>query len=1741
MKLQLTSYLVPLVAESILAYMELRPRVPRAICMETKDFIDSVRHSARSPIALVGIGCRFPGNVNGPKAFWRLLCDGTDAIGEIPNDRIDVSSYYDPRPEMPGKMSTRYGGFLQQIDMFDAPFFGISPREAERMDPQQRLLLQVSWEALEDAGQSLHALDSAAVGVFVGLWLQDYEARLFSEPQGVDFYMTTGTGRYSASGRLSYFYGFQGPSLTVDTACSSSLVAVHLACRSIWSGECSLALAGGANVILQPHISIAYSQSRMLAPDGRCKFGDASANGYVRSEGAGVVVLKPLADALRDGDRIYALIQGSAVNNDGSSSGYLTTPARAGQEDLLRKAYRDAGVSPGRVQYVEAHGTGTVAGDPVEIGALGTVLSLDRAPGEVCYLGSVKTNFGHTEGAAGIAGLIKTALILKHRVIPASLHLKKPNPAIPWKDYAFEIPQKLMTWPSSSETAIAGVSAFGIAGTNAHVVLAKAPTESKGDPEQGADCAYLLPISARSPEALVSLARSYHSVLDGDQGAPLGEVAFTAALRRTHHDYRLAAVADTRSKMCDMLEAFSRGERVPGLWTNRVEAGAPTRVVFVCPGQGSQWVGMGRQLLGQEPVFRQALHECEQAMRPFVDWSLHDQLLLEPHDPGYRLDQIDVIQPTLLSIEIALAALWRSWSIHPDAVVGHSMGEVAAAFISGALNLDDAMRIICTRSRLLHTVRGQGAMAVVALPLDKAEQTVARFRDRISAAVSNSPRSTVLSGDPSVIGSILEELQARDIFCRLVKVDVASHSPQMDSLKEELLGSLSTIEPREEKISIYSTVTGNKIDGKQLDSTYWTRNLRSPVLFSTAVKRLAEDGHAAFIELSPHPILLPSIEETLHDMGANGYAIPSFEREKDERSSMLSSVARLYAMGFPIEWRQLFSAGRKLVDLPSYPWQYQRFWIDQPCAHRPAADSSDDSVLHYTERHPLLGVRLPSVAALPSSSIWQTTFGDLQHRLRRSQVNDSNPLPEKFVVDIVSAAANAIFGEKLFGISELKIHEALDASVSSETKIQFMLTQTGEQLAGFQLSSFAPAEDNGWKLHVSGTIEAIQANSNWLYEPDWKRKSLVHHSSPNPSGKPERWLIFADHVGTAAAFAELLQSIGEDVSLAFSGSSFRIEAANGFSLSWTDPNDIERLLDHVFKTDDKTCRIVYLWGLNSADSLEHSYARNCHALLYLVQSLAKRNCEKPPRIWIVTRGAQAVDSASRDSLALQQAPLWGMGRVIALEHPDLFGGLVDLPAIEQQHGSSLEVAQRLYQEFLTQDGEDQIALRDDGRYVFRLVRSQSGAVKRQELVIHPDATYLVTGGLGGLGLQLAKWLVDQGARHLVLTSRTGLPERHIWESIARNTELGRRIAAIEALENNGAEVAIHKADVADESEMSALWKELAYGHPPVRGIIHAAGVANPRSLIHTKGEDAREVFRPKINGAWILHQLTTSRSGSNPPLDFFVLFSSAASLLGAQDLGPYAAANHFMDCLAQRRAALGLPALCVNWGWWDSPGLVSERLATLFEGAGLKALPPEQALSTLRHLLETGVTQATVANVDWNIFRPVFEAKRVRPFLEHMSTQPRTREKANAVSDEKTETVGKQIQRAPAAERRQLLQNFISMQVAEILGFKLSYDVNLHQGFFKMGMDSMMTVQLRNRLESNLGCSLPPTVAFEYPNVDSLTGFIAKDLIQSDDRTGTPAMNSPHEETLPLSELDKEELSEEELLDLLAKKVEQIR
>lgn len=1008
------------------------------------------------PVAIVGMACRLPGGIDGPAALWRVLRDGVDAVGEIPPDRFDAVALHDPQPATPGHIASTRGGVVDGIDLFDAGFFGIAPREAERLDPQQRLLLETSCEALDDAGVRRDALAQRATGVFVGAWIGDLEDRLFAEPDTVDFHMTTGTGRYALSGRLSYFLDSFGPSLTIDTACSSSLVAVHLAVQSLRAGECDLALAGGANVILEPSITIAYSQMRMMAPDGRCKFGDESADGYVRSDGAAMVALKRLDDAIAAGDRIHAVIRGSAVTNDGRSGGTFVRPGTAGHVAMLRRAYAAAGIDPSAVQYVEAHGTGTAAGDAVELAALGTVVGAGRDADAPCLVGSLKSNIGHTEGAAGVAGLIKTALALGHGEIPQTLHVRRRNPALDWDELGLDLCTGHRPWPAIAGPRRAGVSAFGISGTNAHVVLEAAPI-SATPPAGQVERAQLLALSAHDDAALAELAGRYRTSVVPHAASDLAALCAAAGARRTPLARR-AAIVGGRDAMGHGLAALARGKPHPALRSGG-PGELPSRIVFVFAGQGGQWRGMARDLLVDDAAFATAMADVDRLVRAEAGWS--PVAMLRGDEGADRLDDIDVVQPLLFAVQVALAATWRSWGVHPAAVIGHSMGEVAAAHVAGGLSLPDAVAVICRRSGLLRRIAGTGAMAVVDIAAAELDDLLVDT-PQVSVAVSNSPRSSVIAGPNAAIDALLERFSADGVFCRRVEVDVASHSPQVEPLLHELRDALAGIDALVPGIEFDSTVDGGAVDRAGLDAAYWARNLRAPVRFGDAVARQAAAGATAFVEIGPHPVLLPSVEHVLTTAAApRAVGLASLRRDEPWRDTMLAALGALWVDGTEPDWTMVSGTGAaRHVDLPAYPWQRTRHWHDRaPSAGR--------------DGHPLLG-RRTALAASPGTIVWDSTPGTgttaylTDHAVRATPILPASA----FMVMCRAAVAHEHAGD-VAALSDVRLLEPLPVDGRS---VQLELEARGDGSWRCRLLAGDPADvEAPWRIHATATARVAPA------------------------------------------------------------------------------------------------------------------------------------------------------------------------------------------------------------------------------------------------------------------------------------------------------------------------------------------------------------------------------------------------------------------------------------------------------------------------------------------------------------------------------------------------------------------------------------------------------------------------------------------------------------------------------------------
>jgi len=1797
--------------------------------------LEAMDQARTEPIAVVGLGCRFPGGADNPDLYWRLLRAGKDAIREVPPDRWNADEYYHPDPRAPGKMSTRQGGFLEQVDRFDPYFFGISPRECNAMDPQQRLLLEVAWEALEDAGQSGPMLRGSSTMVCVGAFSYDYALLQQSKPEAIDVYGVSGVGS-TIAGRLSYLLDLRGPALAVDTACSSSLTAIHLACQGLRSKESRLAVVGGVNLMLSPVGTVALTKLQALSPDGRCKTFDAKADGMGRGEGCGVVILKRLSDALADGDRIRAVIRGSAINQDGASTSF-TSPNVLAQQAVIQQALESAGIRPSDVGYIEAHGTGTTLGDPIEIEALKAIYGQPRPDGLPCLVGSVKTNMGHLEGAAGIAGLIKVVLSLEHEEIPPHLHFQKLNPHISLENTPFAIPTQARAWPAGTRSRLGTVSAFGLNGTNAHVILEEAPRPRDGEARWGqADTVHLLPLSARSPEALKALARSYRTFLSGPQAASLDDVCFTASVRRSHHEHRLAVVGGTAPSLRERLDAFLEDRAVPGSVSGVAVTGRRRGLVFVFAPHGSQWVGMGSRLLEEEPVFRQVIEQCEALMRPQVEGSLVERL--SRRDDGAWMDRIDQLQPTLFAFQVALAALWRSRGIVPDAVVGHSMGEVAAAHAAGALTLEDAVRISCLRSQLFRGVTGEGAMGVVELSLEEAQAALKGYEGRVSVAVSNSPRSTVLSGDSEALEELLDTLERQGVFCGWGVADVASHSPQMTALGEELRRELKGLQPKATSIPFYSPLTGLPCAGAELGAEYWVRNLRQKVLFSEAVQRLIREGHELFVELSPHPILSPDVEDWLRVLEKPGLALPSLRRDEAPRAVMLDALAALYSAGHPLDWKQQFPSGGRCVSLPSYPWQRERFWFETGAASGRSRAGAARASSQGSPGAALLGASWEA-SVPPGARYWETQI-DVQSfpYLADHRIQGMIVLPAVAYLEMALEGARQVMGPSAYILEKVKFKKVLVLPEGEAVRLQLALLPEGAGVARFHLSSRAveASADAGWTLHAEGQVrvtgpleetpskvafeeivarcptaiagadfyregeargvelgpsfrgishvqrsdteafatlrvpetlaaelsryqvhpalldscfQVLGAISFWganraaaeatylplglesfqlqgvpgaelrshavmtggessanegfqgdLFLLDGSGKTVVEarglrfqrfdgpRADPYgdwfhalkwvsqarpfrvPPGSAGSWLILGDRGGVGKALAAGLKAQGEHCILAFSGKGYQCVNPGEYELEATSPQDFQRVLRESLGDGLPACRgVVDLWALDAPEAVSLSSIHAAQDVgflggMHLIQALIQAGFRTSPRLWLVTRGAQAVGAPH--PVAVSQAPRWSLGRTVSHEHPELGCVRIDLDPTRPA-----DDAQGLLEELWQEEGEDQIAFREGKRLVARLSRglAEGAEAAPEALQIHPAATYLITGGLRGLGLKIAEWLVGRGARHLVLTGRREAPPE--------------TRAVLDALEKSGVQVRVSHADVTREEQMEALLTEIRRTWPPLKGIIHSAVTLDDGVLLRQTRERFHAAVSAKLDGAWLLHQLTREDA-----LDFFVLFSSMSSLLGGPADASYGASNAFVDALAHHRRAAGLPGLSINWGPWSEVGLgaAQENRGGRLQFRGLASMTPQQGVETFSRLLGLPLAQMGVLQFNLRQWREYYPKASNSPLFEEIARQ----EKAEKTTSRRAQDFIASLRAADAKERQKSLESLLREQIAQVLRLE-PHRVEAETPLNSLGFDSLMAVELRNRLEVLLGATLPVTLVWGYPTITALTPQLA--------------------------------------------------
>ncbi|MFE2847834.1 type I polyketide synthase [Streptomyces scopuliridis] len=1773
---------------------------------KARERITELETAGQEPVAIVGMACRFPGGVASAEDLWRLVNEGKDAIGPFPDDRgWDLEALYSPDPEEPGTSYTREGGFLDGAALFDAGFFGISPREAVAMDPQQRVLLETAWEALEHAGIDPATLKGSRTGVFAGVVEQSYLG--LEGPEEFEGYLMTGKLSSVASGRISYAFGLEGPALSVDTACSSSLVALHLAVESVRRGESTLALAGGATVTATPGGFVDFSRQKGLAPDGRIKSFSASADGTSWSEGVGLLVVEKLSDARRKGHRVLAVVRGSAVNQDGASNG-LTAPNGPSQERVIRQALASAGLTAADVDAVEAHGTGTRLGDPIEAQALLATYGQNRE--QPLLLGSLKSNIGHTVAAAGVGGVIKMVQAMRYGVLPRTLHLTEPTPMVDWSAGAVELLDRAREWPSRAEgPRRAAVSAFGVSGTNAHVILEEpapedaAPSVGVGTDEISRQRAVssppvvAWPVSARTEDALRGQAARLAAYIDAHPELGAADIGLSLATTRTAHDHGVTVVGADRGELLSGLRALVGGVSGSGVGGGVGSGG----VAFVFSGQGAQRVGMGRQLYASYPVFAGALDEVCGVFDPLLGRSLRSVMFgVEGSVEAGLLGETGFTQPALFAFEVALSRLLGSWGVVPDVVAGHSVGELVAAHVSGVLGLSDAVGLVVARAGLMQGLPRGGAMvAVGASESEVAAQLVGR-EGEVSVAAVNGPESVVISGDESAVVEIAGYFEGLGRRTSRLKVSHAFHSPHMDAMLEEFRTVAKRVSYGEPGIPVVSTLTGRLASGDDLRTAdYWASQVRQAVRFGEAVTTLHEQGATTFVEIGPDRVLAALAQGILTELpGAAPTVLALLGRDQPEAHTLVAGLGVLHRTGARPDWPAFYApTGARRVELPTYAFQHRRYWVD-------AAETTTDATGLGLEpaEHPLLGAAL--LLDERDEAVFTSRLSARTHPwLTEHTVGGTAVLPVAALVELGIRAGDEVGCTVL---DDLTVETPL--VLPADGGVQLRVTVGAPDASGQrELACHARPDGTGasWVRHAHGrlgrgpltTPRTADAGESWppagaepLQAPEvlgrlaeagtaygpafqgltglWRHDADLFAEIQLPDTMAERAPEYGLHPALLEAALQPLLLTGptpaagtalrwRGVRLHATGATVlraRLSPADGpladsgtFALRLTDPTgqlvaeadavtvrplDTTGLAPAKNRAEDALFRVDWTpyplpevatpvrWAALDANPSDPSGASSVadlaaavasgapldavhvrltsdsgladttasvrtttgRALALIQEWLAEERLADVP-LMVLTSGAVAVAEGD-DVTDLGGAAAWGLLRSAQSEAPGRIV-LVDLPADDPpaDGATALGSAEEALLSGLLAAGEEQAAVREGGVFLPRLARIRHDATGA-EPVWGSDGTVLITGGTGSLGGLFARHLVSEhGVRHLLLVSRRG-------EQAPGAAEL------VQELTGQGAEVTVEACDVSDRTALADLLSRIPREHP-LTGVVHTAGVLDDGLVAGQNAERLDGVLTPKADAAWHLHELTRDLD-----LTAFVLFSSVAAVIGGPGQSTYAAANSFLDGLAQHRAAHGLPAASLAWGLWEQTsgltGGLTETDLRRIARSGFRPVTSDRgpALLDLALRLRHPYTVATPMDLTMIRRRP-----QVPTVLRSLVRTP-VRRVARAAADGGA-ALADRLTGLAEAEQRAVVLGVMLDAMAGVLGHSDARGIDPERPFSQLGFDSLMSVELRNRLAAVTGLRLPATLVFDHPEPATLAAWLLTEVLGEGAGSGT--------------------------------------
>jgi acyl transferase domain-containing protein/acyl carrier protein len=1829
---------------------------------DLKSKLNASKNQTAEPIAIIGASCRFPGGANDIDSYWDLLVQGKNAIVEVPAERWSADDYYDVDQDAPGKICSKLGGFLNlPVADFDASFFAISPREAESMDPQQRLLLELCWEAIEHANIIPENLFKSNTGVFMGVSSLDNATRIIGEAPltDIDGYYGTGIALSPTAGRISYLFGFSGPSFVVDTACSSSLLSLHLACESLRRNECDMALAGGVQLLTHPGVSIAFTKAHMLSVDGQCKTFDANANGYVRGEGGGVILLKRLSDAQKDADEILAVIRGSAVNQDGSSGG-LTVPSGPSQEAVIKRAMAQGNVDPAQINYIEAHGTGTPLGDPIEMGALTAVFGDHRSKSSPLRVGSVKTNMGHLEAGAGIASAIKVMLSLRNKTIAPHLNFSDPNPMIPWSTIPVEIPQKPVQWTPVDEKIgrIAGVSSFGFSGTNVHLVMSEwkedestlkhgqlpeskvesnehhTLSNAKNDISKDVKSPVLtaenlLVLSAKTEISLKLLAQNYATQLRSDPPESWPAFAHTSSVSRTHFRHRMAVPAASGVEAADLLENFATSADATTIATGSYHDGDVQKTLLLFTGQGSQYKGMGQKLYQSQPIFGSVIDQCNVVMQPILGQSLIDILFDEKSD----LNNTGNTQPALYALEVAMATYWKHLGGSIHGVIGHSVGEYAAAAIAGIFSIEDGAKLIAHRAQLMQKLPLSGSMLAVLTSRDVVENKLVEWNPKgVSVAAFNGPANVVLSGEKEAINAIKSKFESANIECRDLSVSHAFHSHLMDPILEPFRKIALEVRFSDPSIPIFSNLSGEKAQNEIKNADYWVDHIRKPVQFEASIQSALKDGYNQFIEIGPKPTLISLAKTTSAIVNPalskmDSAWVPLMRKSTDEYLQILYALGANWCSGGLPKWDLI---GSGLSKIPTYAFDRKPYWKEVTIdAGKSVKHAGVQSSIY---QHPLIGNRFQS--PLMKERFYETAFS----KEKLPFLEDHRVFGELVVagashLSMVFGAAEIEFEKFPICLKQVIFPQALVVPNTGERTVQLMLTldknnttfafrlisfekttnepgvhaigtitrdlsshptlkwddilkrcskkidpetiyrsqaernivvgesykwlksvnlgqneavaeltapkntltsgfsihpgfidscfgvlvmsaqlKQGETFIPFSLESiqfYRPIGNDQLRIHATlrpgdhdGTriigdisietdlgekvasfiglegrnakMDALLSRSDratkMIYRSDWKPVES-NNSLYVDTGKS--WVFMADQHGFASKIAKDWQKIGHDVVLVEAGSKFIKHNNSHFVVNPKSKEDWIRFLDDVSK------KPIGLLSFTSLDETEfdldnpvEQQNRQLSPLLNFIQIITQRGISIP--VIAVTLSGTLIDSKS-PILNPQSGALRGFLRSVGVEHSELKTGTIDLKSGESVNGNLIDSAV-----YCIMSGETSVAIRNEKLLTERLNRDFNKS--DNPVGFSADTTCIISGGLGSLGLSTTKWLMQQGARNFILIGRRS-PDK-------------MQKSAINDLVNAGANIRTLKCDITDYNSLFEQLKKLGKTFTSTTSVFHLAGELSDGPVNTMSTENLLAPFKSKVQGAINLHRVTESLK-----LDHFLLFSSIVSVTGSAAQANYSAANSLLGAFASYRNLNGLPSLAINWGPWADSGMAAnldQRSKDRIKDQGINMLSDEIAFEALGHCLgdnqsiELSIADFDTAKLNFNtisLFNDLIDSKQS--------------------TSEAKPTLLINLKNTAASRREILLTRKLGEILTHALRMRPRQEIDPRERLFDLGVDSLIAVELKNRLQSELGTPISSTLLFDYPTIESLVNYILQDLLaeqlnkESADKTAT--------------------------------------